>query len=219
MEIMGTIGRLKRGDSFTSRWSLANDYLNHRKTAEALDIFYDLANEGFCEAYVEIGNILERGDKSTAPQDWASARWWYMKAVEESEDSYGYVGLARLALNGFAEAGGIEDAIQYLNKAVSANNPIAQTILGTIFHAGKIIEQDFIRAAHLYQSASDQGYVLPLIYLSKIRSQEGHFLVAIYLRLKAFGRAYNLARRNVSDPRLWNSISNKWLRIISEAAR
>lgn len=195
--------RKKRPDSFRARWFEADDYANSGQIDKALGILESLANDGYAEAYVEIGNIFERGGNGVS-QNLDAARRWYMKAIDEFGDDYAYVGLARLALNGYSDAGTPIDAIDYLRKACDANNPIAMTILGTLYHSGEVISKDLQQAAQLYEKAWSNGYVLPLVYLSKVKNEEGHYLTGLRLRLKAIWTAFKLAKVNPSDPRLWN---------------
>ena len=196
---------LKRPELFKTRWLEANAHVQHGELEKAIDIFKVLAGEGYSEACVEIGNIFERGGDGVA-QDIDAARRWYMKAIDEIDDEYAYIGLARLALQGYGDAGTPSDAVEYLCIACDANNPVAMTMLGTLYHSGGAVPKDLAQAAKLYAKASEQGYVLPLAYLSKVRIEQGHYLTGLRLRLKAIWNAYWLVRKDPSDPRLWNYI-------------
>lgn len=200
---MARILNLNKPDSFRIRWQEANDYISAGRLEEALKIFEGLSADGYSEACVEIGNILERGGNGLA-QDLAAARYWYMKAIDEFGDEYGYIGLARLALQGYSDAGTPSDAVDYLRKAINAKNPVAMTILGTLHHSGRVVEKDLQQAARLYEKAHEQGYVLPLVYLSKVKMEQRRYLAGLRLRAKAIWEAYCLARKDPSDPRLWN---------------
>lgn len=194
-----------RPESFQTRWLRASELVNLSQVKEALEILEGLAAEGYSEACVEIGNILERGGNGVA-QDLESARFWYLKAIEDCGDSFGYVGLARLAINGFGEAGTKLDAVKYLEMAIRENNPVALTILGTLYHAGEVIPRDLKLAEGLYRKACEQGYVLPLAYLSRIQFEQGRFIASVRSRLAAIIRAWSIVRHDRDDPRLWNYI-------------
>lgn len=201
---MVSIVNIRRPESFRLQWSQAANYIDEGRFRQALNIFEKLAAEGYSEAYVEIGNILEQGGDAEVSQDLDAARSWYMKAIEEGGDLYGYIGLARLAINGYRDAGTLSDAVEYLDVAAKGNNPVALTMLGTLYHDGKTVPQDLNRASELYEKAVTQGYVLPIAYLAKLKWAQGHFLVALRLRLKAMWVAYKLVRSDRGDPRLWN---------------
>lgn len=200
---MARILNLRRPGPFESKWIEANDHVKSGRLGKALGIFESLAAEGYSESCVEIGNILERGGDGVS-QNLDTARQWYMKAIDEIDDEYAYVGLARLALQGYSDAGSLSDAVEYLRKACDANNPVAMTILGTLYHSGRGVPQDLHQAAQLYEKASEQGYVLPLAYLSKIKFEQGHYLGGLLLHLKTIWEAYRLVKKDPSDPRLWN---------------
>lgn len=195
----------KRPESFRISWLEAGEHLKSGQLGKALGVFESLAAEGYSEACVEIGNIFERGGDGVT-QDLAAARHWYMKAIDEADDDYAYVGLARLALQGYSDAGAPSDAVDFLRRACDANNPVAMTILGTLYHSGRAVPKDLHQAAQLYERAWEQGYVLPLAYLSKVKVEQGHYVAGLWLHLKTIGVAYRLARKDRSDPRLWNYV-------------
>lgn len=202
---MARVLDFKRPESFRTRWLEANDHANSGQLEKALGIFEGLAADGYSEACVEIGNIFERGGGGVT-QNLDAARCWYMKAIDEIDDDYAYVGLARLALQGYSDAGTPSDAVEYLRRACDANNPMALTILGTLYHSGKAVPKDLHQAAQLYERAWEQGYVLPLAYLSKIKMEQGHYFAGLRLHLRTIWVAYRLMRKDSSDPRLWNYV-------------
>jgi len=202
---MARVLNFAKSGSFTSRWQEASDYVKSAQLEKALSVFESLADEGYTEACVEIGNIFERGGDGVA-QDLDAARRWYMKAVDVNRDDYAYVGLARLALQGYSDAGTPSDAVVYLRSACEANNPVAMTMLGTLYHSGRAVPKDLQHAAQLYIKAWEQGYVLPLAYLSKVKMEQGHYVAGLWLRLKTIWTAYFLVRKDPSDPKLWNYI-------------
>ena len=191
-------------ESFKVRWLRAENCMRAKKLANALAIFEELAAEGYSEAYVEIGNILEQRDSRDSRADLEAARSWYMKAIEEIEDPEAYIGLARLALRGHKDAGNTDDALEYLNIAARANRPVAFIILGTLYHTGKVVPRDLSKAADFYTKAIAVGYILPLFYLAKIELELGHYIKFLRLRLKAFLNARKLAETDRHDPRLWH---------------
>lgn len=199
-----TIIKMNRPESFRHQWAKANDYINQGDFLKALQIFYGLASEGYSEAYVEIGNLLEDGRGNQVVRNPDAARSWYMKAVEAGGDPFGYIGLARLALNGHSEAGAPSDAVEYLNVAAKADNPVALTMLGTLYHQGRIVPKNLGAAAEFYERASAHGYLLPALYLARVKWESGHYFEALRMRLKVIISAYRLAKVDRNDPRLWN---------------
>jgi TPR repeat protein len=179
----------------------AHGYLTSGQFGKALVILERLVAEGEPVAN-EIGYIYELGGGGVA-QDLNAAKRWYMRAIEEVDDDYAYLGLARMALEGYSDAGSPSDAIDYLSKACDANNPVAFTMLGIRYHFGETVPKDLHQAAKLYERACEQGYVLPLKYMSKLKMEQGHYLAAIQLRLKAVMAAMRLAFKDPSDPGLW----------------
>lgn len=184
------------------RWREAERLLDLSLPEEALVIFLQLADEGYSEAYVEIGNILERRSKNET--ELILAKDWYLRAIREADDPYGNIGLARLALNGLLAAGTNVDAMNHLTIACNANIPIAQIILGVLYHRGEHVVGDLQKAEELYLSAIEHGYILPMVYLSKLKWRKGLYLSSVFWRLSAVIKSYKLAIANTKDPRLWN---------------
>jgi TPR repeat protein len=193
-------------ESFKIRWLRAENCMRAKQFANALAIFEELAAEGYSEAYAEIGNILEIQNSIDGSGDLEAARSWYMRAIEEIGDPEAYIGMARLALGGYKNAGNADDAIEYLNIAAKEDRPVALIILGTLYHAGKVLSRDLNKAAEFYTRAINMGYVLPLLYLSKVEFERGHYIAYCRLRMAAFIKAYKLARADRHDPRLWNAL-------------
>lgn len=196
--------QMNRPESFRLQWAKANNYINQRAFLKALHIFEGLASEGYSEAYVEIGNLFEHGRDDQVAQDLNAARSWYMKAIEVGDDPYGYIGLARLALNGHSEAGTPSDAIEYLGTAAKADNPVALTMLGTLYHQGRFVPKSLDKATEFYEMACAHGYVLPALYLARTKWESGHYWESLKMRVKTICNAYILAKNDRSDPRLWN---------------
>ncbi len=197
-------------DSPEDRIIKAHGHLTSGQFGKALDMFESLAAEGEPVAN-EIGYIYERGGDGVA-QDMDAARHWYMKAIEEVDDDYAYLGLARMALKGYSDAGSPSDAVDYLRKACDVDNPMALTNLGMLYHFGQVVPKDMDHAAQLYERACEQGYVLPLKYLSILRMEQGRYLAGIRLRLKAIAAALRLTWKDQSDPRLSGLLSEKMSR-------
>lgn len=189
--------------SFRVRWLEVSRSLRHGQTDEALEALKSLADDGYAEAYAEIGNMYERGGNGV-PQNLDLARQWYLRAIDEIDDEYAYIGMARLAINGYKDAGSLSDAVKYLQKACDRNNPVGLTILGTLYHTGKGVQKDSKQAAQLYERAIAQGYVLPMAYLSKLKLQNGNYMSGLFLHFKTIWTAYRIARKDPSDERLWN---------------
>lgn len=203
---MTTVVELNAPDSSRARWQAAETCFPHDRE-KALQIFEELAAEGYVEAYVEIGNIHELGVRGQGTQDFDAARSWYMRAVEESNSAWGYIGLARLALNGWADAGTAADAFEFLEIASEMNNPVALTMLGVMHHMGRDVPKNLAKAAELYQAAAAHGYVLPMSYHANLLWQSGRYFQAAVLKLKAIRTAYKLAIKDRRDARLWNFLT------------
>jgi len=195
---MAQIIKLKESSNF--RWIKARDCIHEGKLKEALGILEGLVRDGELGAYAEIGNLFELGGDGVE-RDLGEARKWYMKSIEETDDDFGYVGLARLALSGFADAGTSNDAIEYLRIASSTNNPVAMIILGLAYYFGGPVPKDMCCAAQFFERASGQGYVLSQRFLSKIK--QGHIIDGIRLNMNARWQAYKLSRKDPYDHRLW----------------
>lgn len=191
-------------EPFGVKWREAEHCMAAKDFGSALTIFEGLAAEGYAEAFVEIGNILEIRASRDGDVDLDAARSWYMRAIEEIDDPHAYIGLARLVLNGYQEAGSTDDAIGYLNIAARANRPVALIMLGTLYHAGKIVPRDINKAADFYTKAIATGYILPMLYLSKLELERGHFFRFLRLRLAALRQACQIVLADRRDPRLWN---------------
>lgn len=190
------------------RWQTAKNYLKDRQYDKALEVFEDLAEDGFAGANYYIGSLYENGRGVERP-DMEAARYWYMRGIDAADDGEAYIGMARLALGGYKDAGSFSDAADYLRKACDKDNPRAMIGLGTLYHMGKGVERDFRQAAQWYERAIAHGYVLPMRFLSKLRFQEGAYASGVRLRLKSISMAYRIALEDVDDDRLWNYLTPK----------
>ena len=201
---MSKIISTNRSVSLDDRWLKAKEYIDTGRAKNAMCLLKTLAEEGTKEAYFELGNLFERDDTEVS-QDLNMARHWYMKAIEDYDDPYGYFGLARLALKNFTDAGALSDAIEYLQIACDKEDiPPALTLLGILYQEGKGLPRDLDKAVELYKRAIAKGYIAPIIYLSRLHWERNHFLASLRLRFKAIYLAYKIAKKDRNDPRLWN---------------
>ena len=184
------------------RWPIAKQYLDEEKYADALKVFEDLASDGFVGSYYYVGSLYESGNGLVSP-DMERARYWYMRAIDAIDDE-AYIGMARLALNGYKDAGSCSDAVDYLWKACNKDNPRAMTLLGTLYQYGKGVDRDLSQAAKLYEGAMAYGYILPMRYLSTLKFDEGAYVSGIWLRLKMILRSCFIVIKDAKDERLWN---------------
>ena len=185
------------------RWEEEKNYFRKGQLDKALEVLEELAAEGYVAAYGQIGILLELG-RGGVTQDFEGARYWYMRAIGAMDDEYAYVGMARLALKGYKDAGTVFDAVDYLRRACETENPIALTLLGTLYHQGEGVEKDFKQADQLYERAIAQGYVIPMAYLAKLKFQKGHIISGLYWHFKTIWTAYRIARKDAFDERLSN---------------
>ncbi len=194
-------------DSPQGRVIEAYGYRTSGQFEKALMMFEALAEEGEPVAN-EVGYIYECGGDGVA-QDWDAARRWYMRAVEELDDDYAYMGLARMALRGYSDAGSSADAVGYLRKASDVDNPVALIMLGALYHFGETVPKDLHQAAQLYERARAHGYVLALKNLGSLRIEQGRYFAGLLLRFKAIVMAMSLVWKDQSDPRLWGLLSDR----------
>lgn len=186
--------------SSVSRWLKAENHVRNRERDKALAILIELAGEGYSEACAEIGNILERSGEES---DLIAAKAWYMRGIDEMSDPNAFIGLAKMALRGYGDAGTPEDAIKYLNIALKAKNPYAYIILGSLHHQGTVVEKNIDRASELYLKAIEMGYAAPVGFLALIERERGHYLKSIFLKAKRAWMIYKLMLKDPHDNRLW----------------
>jgi len=192
--------------SIESRWKRAEHCVNSGKIKEALELFESLANDGDVSAYAQIGNLLELG-KDGVEVDLDMARRWYMRAIEEDNCDAGYIGLAKMALRGFTDAGTPDDAIEYLRIASDVGNPEALTLLGMMYYFGEHVSEDLDCAAQYFEKACEHGYILPQRFLSIIIIKQGHIMRGLRLNIDARWRAFKFRIKNPHDERLWRYFS------------
>jgi len=192
---------IKMKESSNIRWRKASDCVSSGRLKEALDIFESLLEDGDLGVYTEIGNLFELGGGGIE-RNLDTARKWYMKSIEETDDDYGYVLMARLALNGFTDAGTPDDAIEYLRIADSTNNELATLFLGLIYYFGGPVPKDMDCAAKFLKKSSEQGYLLSQRLLSVVEIQQGHIIHGLRLNIKARWQAYKLSKKYPPDYRL-----------------
>ena len=82
-----------KGPQWTAaiKCSEAGDYVN------ALKIFQRLADQGYVEAFSEIGKIMELGEGGVET-DYTSAATWYERAITAIDDADAHLHMGRLLL-------------------------------------------------------------------------------------------------------------------------
>jgi TPR repeat protein len=200
---MAMLIEFPKSSRFSARWNAASRQLDHGSARAALTVFEALAADGFVEAYAEIGSIYENG-AGDVQRDLEQAYRWYQRGISEFDDAYGHIGVARIILNGYQDAGSKKEAAIHLNHAVNRGSPIAMTILGSLYHEGRFFPQNFKKAEDLYLNAIKAEYILPMVYLSKLYYETGRYLAWASLRFRATLLAFRFAANDGTDPRLWN---------------
>lgn len=195
------------------RWDEVRQYAGDGRRDQALAVLEDLADDGYAGAYYLIGLLFEEGGDGVT-QDLDAARAWYLEAIDTIDDDDAYVGMARLALNGYEDAGTVADAIDYLGRACEVDNIDGIIALALVYHDGKGVPRDLERAAALYEKAWALGYVIGLRNLASVRLAQRRYLAGVRLRIKAGLTAYRIVKKDPQDPRLAGCMSEwmeRWL--------
>lgn len=184
------------------RWARAVSTYRAGDAAGALFAFKSLAMEGSQAAYVEIANLYEKGGENLNP-DPRQAFEWYKKAVDETDDVEGYIGLGRLYFLGQGVDHDFEKARWYLSRAEANDKPGVYLMLGRIHHAGLGVPKDLKIAMDYYLKAKRHGNVHALRYLAILEMQLGNRWNGVGLRLLTVFSAIRILLSNgPRDPRL-----------------
>lgn len=170
--------------------------------SDLLSEFHDLAEGGYPEAYYYIGCIYEDGDKSVK-QDYEKAFFYYQKSVDEVGYLEGILAVAKFCLYGIGVEKDYESAYGWYSLAAEkADDAIAQMMLGKIHHLGLGVEVNYAKAEEYFNRAIEKGNVYALVFLGRLKEEQGQKLKGSLLRYKAGILATYLAWKNKSDIRL-----------------
>lgn len=190
----------KTPKDFGLQWLRATNSFEAGDYVSALDIFQTLADEGYVEAFTEIGNILELGGGGVK-KDYISAAAWYGRAISAFDDPNAHLAMGRLLFNGQLGYQDFHKAIDHFQVAARGNAPVAQTILGMLFQTGFHVVKDVRKAREIYRKAIGQGYVWPMVLLGSLEAENGNVLRSLSLRVRA---AWSVLCLAPTDRRLWN---------------
>lgn len=190
-------------DNVDPRWIKSVMLLRDGKKLEALYLLKSLANDGERAALREIGNIYEMESSGGVSQDFKKSRQWYIKAIEEGNDAYGCLGMARLLYWGKLGEKNPELAYEYLSMVEDSSIAEVQLFLGLMFHKGKGVSKDTIKARKYYKKSYNMGNVIALRNLARLEWGEGRYFIGFVLSLKAAMKIFHLVfKTNGSDVRL-----------------
>jgi TPR repeat protein len=187
-------------ESFRDRWSEACLQFQQGRRSEALESFRKIAQEGYVEAFAEIGNIYEIGGGGVA-KDVGQAIEWYQRSIEAMDDANAHLGLGRIYLAMDSERLNADLGIDHLLRAAEMNNPMAQSLLGLFYLLGKHVQKDLTQAESILKAAIQAGYVWPMLLMSAVEKQRGHRIKSFMYRIRAAIRSATL---RTSDRRMWN---------------
>ena len=183
------------------RWLDAVKTFREGDRAGALFLFKRLAYEGCAPALIEVGNIYELGGRGVQ-KDYEEAKKWYIRAVEIIDDASAHLGLGRLYLKTGDSPNDFYNAHYHLDLLVDHNNHMGALYgLGLIYELGLGVDQDYSKAEGNYQQAIEQGHILAMKNLARIRLKES-FSRGMTLWLKACIQILKVGYKNPYDPRL-----------------
>jgi TPR repeat protein len=170
--------------------------------AALLPEFITLINLGCSEANYFAACLLEEGGPDL-PQDMKSAVFYYQKAVEEIGYLEAALALARIYFYGIGVPVDSELAAQYYNAILTLEpHPIASLMLGRMYRLGEGVTKDLKRAEELLVYAANADNVYAIRELAMLRRQQGRWILALLLGLKAGWRAFRIGLQDLHDPRL-----------------
>lgn len=190
-------------NSLDRRWSMAIDALRKGDKAGSLHIFKSLAKEGEPAAYREIANIYEFGGGGVE-KNIQKAIQWYEKSVDEVNDGYGCIGLARVYFYGKEGEPNYSKALEYLSLIENNNLPLADLMLGRMYRLGKGTDSDYDKAKIYYRKSAASGNLFAIKELGKLEMESGQFIYGIYLWMKALAMTIIIGAKDIYDHRLKN---------------
>ncbi len=169
--------------SFYQAWEAACLHYKSGDKKSALSIFLDLANDGWVDSYVEIGNIYELGGGGIT-KNLDLAMQWYSKSIEEGKDADACVALGHMYLCGRGTDQDYRKAYYYFSKPGNENVACGYFALGYMNEFGFGIPKNSVGAIELYEKALEKGHILALMRKGLVEIKSGIFLKGIKNYLK-----------------------------------
>jgi hypothetical protein len=137
-----------------SLFAKAKDLHTKKLYTEALQIYQNLAEQGFARAQSNLGTMYFHGQG--VPQDSTQAVYWYRKAAEQGHaTAQGNLGIMYEEGTGVAQD--YTQAVYWHRKAAEQGRANAQFNLGVMYDNGAGVAQDYTQAVYWYRKAAEQG--------------------------------------------------------------
>lgn len=172
------------------------------QSAALLEEFRLLAERGVKEANYFLGCIFEDGSNGAARD--------LQKAIEHYEESVngfgyveGYLAVARLLYHGLGVRQDLSKAFEYYHRVATRHkHPVACFMLGRMYQRGEGTSPDAAVARSWYSKAVASGSIYGMLNLAMLEFQQGNWLKALWLRIRAGVNAFLIARKDRRDIRL-----------------
>ncbi len=174
---------------------------------KALGELLPFARADIAASFVEVGLLYELSAEADSDLSYPAiqeAMHWYRRSIETTDEKYAYLGLGRILVKRSLSRDKVEKGLEFLRVAASRTVPEADTLLGVCYEQGVGVDVDLNRAKSYYSAAGDQGFLWPILLLSKLEFRTGNYRRALWLRVKGARLAWKIAGENPRDPRLWN---------------
>lgn len=182
-------------------WNTAVRAFREGDLAGALVIFKKLASKGSIAALVEVGNIYELGGGGVI-QNYAEARRWYERAVNEGDSAVACLRLGNFHYAGLGVQQNFDNAFFYFSQLDDSSEPSALYLLGKMYEMGHGVEQDFRTAMTYYQRAATLGSALAYRDIAFVQLKQGHYLAGSVTWFKACVKIFRIALRDPNDRRI-----------------
>lgn len=184
-----------------ARWLEAVNTFKKGDRAGALFLFKRLANDGCAPALIEVGNIYEIGARGIK-KNIDEAKKWYLHAVEVIDDAKAHLALGRLYLTAGDSPSDFRNAHYHFDLLVDHNNHMGALYgLGLIYERGLGVDRDYLKAENYFQQSIDQGHVLAMSNLARIRLKKS-FFEGLILLFKAFIEIVKVGYKDFDSPSL-----------------
>jgi TPR repeat protein len=183
------------------KWDFASRAFRAGDLPSALALFKDIARHGGAPAFREVANIYEFGGNGV-DEDYPLALHWYKRTVDEANDVWGCIGLARMYYLGKGTPVDYEKARFYYELAEDNEHPIALFQLGQMHYLGQGCEANVVKAEGYYSRAARKGHVYSIAILGTICVERGRLIKGIFLKIKAMLLGGIIHFRNTNDMRL-----------------
>lgn len=168
-----------------------------------------LADEGFPEADLLLGNLYEEGTANSSEylpfvKDYTRALQHYELAAKEGGYTEAYLALGRIFYHG---GGGIEKDLprakdMYEKVKKTNQHPVACFMLGRMYQYGEGVKKDLNKAEHLYNMAIEKGNLWGMVNLALLYEEKKMYLSSLLLRAKAGIQSIFIYCKNPCDERL-----------------